>query len=166
VDLTLFEARSRQAKIARSAGDTTQASMLLYAALSLWHGHPLAGVRGEFVEPERVRMEELRLAAFEERITLDLELGKSQELVTELIGLVNAHPFRERLSELLMLALYRAGRQADALHAYQRIATLLRRELAIEAGPGLRAQHLKILHSEEGLRCSSADCGRGGSKHT
>jgi DNA-binding SARP family transcriptional activator len=120
LDLALFKERVDQARIARSAGDTAVATDLLHAALSLWRGYPLAGAHGEFVEQERSRLEQLWLAAVEERIALDLELGRDHEVVTELIGLINDHPLRERLRELLMLALYRASRQADALLAYSR----------------------------------------------
>jgi DNA-binding SARP family transcriptional activator len=147
LDLAVFEARVDQARIARSAGDTAQASALLRAALTLWRGYPLAGVHGQFVERERERLDQLRLAVLEERIALDLELGRGEDLVSELTGLVNAHPFRERLLELLMLALYRASRQADALHEYQRIRALLSQELGIEPGPRLRALHQQILQS-------------------
>jgi DNA-binding SARP family transcriptional activator/pimeloyl-ACP methyl ester carboxylesterase len=147
LDLAVFEARVDQARITRSAGDTAGASVLLHAALSLWRGYPLAGVGGQFVDQERDRLDQFRLAVLEERIALDLELGRGEDLVSELTGLVNAHPFRERLLELLMLALYRASRQADALHEYQRIRALLSQELGIEPGPGLRALHQQILQS-------------------
>jgi DNA-binding SARP family transcriptional activator len=147
LDLALFQTRVDQARNARSAGDTAQASAQFHAALSLWRGYPLAGVHGQFVEQERARLEQLRLAVLEERIALDLEVGRGHDLVTELISLVNDDPLRERLRELLMLALYRASRQADALHEYQRIRARLDQELGVEPGPGLRALHHQILHS-------------------
>ena len=147
LDLALFEARVGEARIARSAGDTARASSLLHAAMSLWRGYPLAGVHGEFVEQERARLDQLRLAALEERLAVDLELGRCDELVTELTGLVNDYPLRERLRELLMLALYHASRQADALHVYQRTRALLNEELGIEPGPRLRTLHQQILQS-------------------
>jgi DNA-binding SARP family transcriptional activator len=147
LDLALFEQQVAQARTARSAGDTTQASTLLHAALLLWRGYPLAGTHGQFVEQERARLDQLRLTALEERIALDLEVGRDDDLVTELTGLVNDDPLRERLRELLMLALYRASRQAEALHAYQQIRALLSQELGIEPGPRLRDLHQQILHS-------------------
>jgi DNA-binding SARP family transcriptional activator len=147
LDLARFEQRVAQARTARSAGDTTQASALLCAALALWRGYPLAGAHGQFVEQERDRLEQIRLGALEERICLDLELGRDDEIVAELIGLINDHPLRERLRELLMIALYRSSRQADALHTYQQIRALLRDELGIEPGPRLRILHEKILRS-------------------
>jgi DNA-binding SARP family transcriptional activator len=147
LDLTLFEQRVARARNARSAADVTEASALLRAALSLWRGYPLAGAHGHFVEQERDRLDQIRLSALEERISVDLELGRCDEVVAELIGLMNDHPLRERLTELLMIALYRSSRQADALHTYQQTAALLRRELGIEPGPRLRDLHHKILRS-------------------
>jgi DNA-binding SARP family transcriptional activator len=147
LDLTVFVAQVDQARIIRSAGDTARASSLLHAALTLWRGYPLAGVHGQFVERERDRLDQLRLAALEERITLDLELGRCHDMVAELTGLVDEHPLRERLRELLMLALYRAGQQADALHSYQRVRALLSREVGIEPGARLRTLHQQILRS-------------------
>jgi DNA-binding SARP family transcriptional activator len=147
LDLALFEQRVAQARTARSAADAAHASALLHAALSLWRGYPLAGANGQFVEQERARLDQIRLGALEERISLDLELGRNEEVVAELIGLINDHPLRERLRELLMIALYRSSRQADALHTYQQIRALLRDELGIEPGPRLRDLHQKILSS-------------------
>ena len=147
LDLALFEQLVAQARNARLAADVTQASALLRAALSLWRGYPLAGAHGHFVEHERDRLDQIRLGALEERISLDLELGRNEEVVAELIGLINDHPLRERLRELLMIALYRSSRQADALHTYQQIRALFRNELGIEPGPRLRDLHQKILRS-------------------
>src|SRR5262249_2927464 len=91
----------------------------LREALSLWRGPPLADFAYDrFARSEIARLEELRLAALEERCGADLELGRHAELVGELTALVESHPFRERLRLLLMLALYRSGRQAEALDAY------------------------------------------------
>ena len=92
-------------------------------------------------------MDQIRLSTLEERISVDLELGRCYEVVAELIGMINDHPLRERLTELLMIALYRSSRQADALHTYQQTAALLRYELGIEPGPRLRDLHDKILRS-------------------
>ena len=147
LDLALFEQLVAQARNARLAADVTQASALLRAALSLWRGYPLAGAHGHFVEHERDRLDQIRLGALEERICLDLELGRTDDIVAELIGLINDHPLRERLRELVMIALYRSSRQADALHTYQQIRALLRNELGIEPGPRLRDLHQKILRS-------------------
>ena len=147
LDLAVFEARVGEARTARSTGDTARASALLHSALSLWQGYPLAGVRGQFVDQERDRLDQLRLGALEERIALDLELGGCQDVVVELMGLVDEHPLHERLRELLMLALYRSGQQADALHSYQRVRVLLARDVGIEPGPGLRTLHQQILQS-------------------
>lgn len=147
VDLAVFTRRVAEARTARTRGDVAGASASLHAALSLWRGRALAGAHGQFVEQERSRLEQLRLAALEERIVLDLELGRHADLVPELTGLVSTDPLRERLRELLMLALYRAGRQADALNVYQQIRALLNQELGIDPGPGMRTLHQQILRS-------------------
>ena len=147
LDLALFEQRVAEARNARAAADASRASALLRAALSLWRGYPLAGAHGQFVAQERDRLDQIRVGALEARISLDLELGRNDEVIAELMGLINDYPLRERLSELLMIALYRSSRQADALHAYQQIGALLRHELGIEPGPRLRDLHQKILSS-------------------
>ena len=92
-------------------------------------------------------MNQIRLGVLEERISLDLELGRNDEVAAELIGLINDYPLCERIRELSMIALYRSSRQADALHTYQQIRALLRHELGIEPGPRLRNLHQKILQS-------------------
>src|SRR4029079_12845961 len=94
------------------------------------------------------RLGEMRLLAIEQRAEADLELGRAAEIVDELEGLVGAHPFRERLWRHLMLALYRAGRQADALAAYHRARRALDEELGIEPGPELRDLETAILRQE------------------
>jgi predicted ATPase/DNA-binding SARP family transcriptional activator len=118
-------------------------------ALGLWRGRALADV--DEVEPlarEAARLEELRLLATEGRIEADLALGRHAELVGELEGLVGEYPVRERLWRLLVLALYRAGRQADALAAYRRARDMLAHELGIEPGAELRALEQQVLRQE------------------
>ena len=105
----------RDAEKARSAGDLCHARELLNRALNLWDGEPLASVPGPYAETQRARLEEWRLQLLESRLDMDLEQGCHAEAVSELTALTAAHPLRERLRELLMLALYRSGRQAEAL---------------------------------------------------
>src|SRR6185295_9829447 len=97
----------------------------------LWRGVPFAGLDGPFLRAERAHLEEQRLAALELRIDADLELGRHSELVPELERLVEEHPLRERLRGQLMLSLYGAGRQADALAVYQEGRRLLVEELGL-----------------------------------
>jgi DNA-binding SARP family transcriptional activator len=123
------------------------AARLLREALGLWRGPALADVAHEpFAQPEILRLEELRLVAFERRIDADLELGRHAELVGELDTLVREHPLRERLRAQLMLALYRAGRQAEALDVYRQTRRLLMDELGIEPSPALHELEKAILH--------------------
>jgi len=118
----------------------------LRQALELWRGPPLADFAYEpFARSEIARLEELRLAALELRIDADLALGRHAQLVGELEGLVEVHPLRERLHGLLMLALYRAGRQAEALEAYRRLRRKLVDELGIDPGPAIQGLEKAIL---------------------
>ena len=115
-------------------------------ALQLVRGRPLADVALEpWAAPEVDRLEEKILAATEARIEPDLERGQHKHLVPELESLVESHPYRERLLELLMLALYRSGRQAEALEAYRRGAERLRDELGLEPGRSLQQLETAIL---------------------
>jgi DNA-binding SARP family transcriptional activator len=121
-------------------------------ALALWRGSPLADLANErFAQPEIARLEELRLACLEERGERELARGRHAELVGELEALVRQHPLRERLRGQLMLCLYRSGRQADALEAYQTARNALVEELGIEPGRALRELHQAILEQDAGL---------------
>src|SRR4051812_8301463 len=128
-----------------------QAADVLREALALWRGPPLAELDAPFARAERARLEEQRLAALEQRIDADLELGRHAQLVPELEGLVRGHPLRERLRGQLMLALYRCGRQADALAAYQSGRRLLDEQLGLEPGEDLRRLERAILEQDESL---------------
>jgi DNA-binding SARP family transcriptional activator len=122
------------------------------AALALWRGQPLADVLHEpFAQTEIHRLEELHAAALERRIEADLALGRRAEIVGELEVLVAEHPLRERLHELLMLALYRCGRQADALAVYAGVRRTLVAELGLEPGPALHELERAILRHDESL---------------
>jgi DNA-binding SARP family transcriptional activator/tetratricopeptide (TPR) repeat protein len=151
VDLDLFMQWTAQAQQARSAGDAAQAAVFLRDALGLWRGVPLSGLPGEYAESQRARLTELQLAAVEDRLALDIELGGHVAAAAELQTLVAAYPLRERLSELLMLALYRAGRQADALAVFGAARHVLTEELGIDPGPALQDMHQRILQTDESL---------------
>jgi predicted ATPase/DNA-binding SARP family transcriptional activator len=151
LDLNLFLRWTRDAKAARNAGDANQAAVFLRDALGLWRGVPLAGLPGNYAESQRVRLAELQMAALEERLALDIELGGHVAAAAELQSLLTSHPMRERLAELLMLALYKSGRQADALAVYSTTQHLLNEELGIDPGPDLRDMHQRILQTDESL---------------
>jgi YVTN family beta-propeller protein len=145
VDAERFEAIAADARRALSAGDAAGARALLDEALGLWRGEPLADLAYEpFAQGAIARLEEARVAALEDRIDAGLALGLHSGLVGELEGLVNSHPNRDRLRGELMLALYRSGRQADALEVYRR-GRLSLDELGLEPGPELRALEQRIL---------------------
>jgi len=146
LDAAEFETFLRAGRRALQSGDAARAREQLRAALALWRGPALAQVALEdFTQPEIRRLEELRLEALEARIDAELELGVSGGLVGELESLLARHPERERVAWQLMVALYRSGRQTDALEVYQRTRTHLVSELGLEPGPGLRALQSQIL---------------------
>ncbi len=129
-------------------------------ALALWRGQALADFAYEaFAQAEIDRLDELRLAAVEDRIEAELEAGQGGALSGELETLVREHPLRERLCRQLMLALYRSGRQAEALEAYQRLRRNLVGQLGIEPGPAVRELERKILNHDPSLQPAS-DRGR------
>lgn len=146
VDALEFERVVREAGEALGRGTFRQAREMLVGALDLWRGRPFGDVGGEgALAFAGARLEELHLLALEQRIEADLAMGRGAEVVDEIQGLVHEHPFRERLWHHLMLALYRAGRQADALAAYHRARAALDEHLGIEPGDELRALETAIL---------------------
>jgi DNA-binding SARP family transcriptional activator len=152
VDAQRFEGLLDESRSMRAEGDAARAAATLSEALALWRGPALADFAYEpFAQAEIARLEGLRLGAVEDRIHAELALGQGAELVGEIEALVAAHPFRERPRGLLMLALYRAGRQADALAAYQDARQLLVEELGIEPGPELQRLEGAILRQEPEL---------------
>ncbi|MGW0822019.1 AfsR/SARP family transcriptional regulator [Streptomyces sp. NPDC002845] len=156
LDLTLAQELAADAEKARSSGDLCQARNLLNKALSLWDGEVLAGVPGPYADTQRTRLEEWRLGLVESRLDMDLEQGCHAEAVSELTALTAAHPLRERLRELLMLALYRSGRQAEALAVYADTRRLLAEELGVDPRPGLSELQQRILQADPGLAEPSA----------
>jgi DNA-binding SARP family transcriptional activator len=133
-------------------GQPGSAAQVLREALGLWRGPALADVADEaFAQAERQRLEEHRLAALEDRLAAELAVGGHAAAAAELAELVGLHPFRERLHGLLMLALYRAGRQAEALRAFQAARDTLREELGIDPSPWLRQLEADILRQAPAL---------------
>ena len=149
VDANRFERLAREGHEALERGATRRAATRLAQALELWSGHPFAGLNDEgALRLEAQRLEDLRLSAFEDRIEADLSLGKDAQLIDELEGLVGEFPYRERLWRQLMLAMYRAERQADALAAYRRARAVLDEELGLEPGEELQRLEQAILRHE------------------
>jgi DNA-binding SARP family transcriptional activator/predicted ATPase len=151
VDLFRFERLVGAGRSALAAGDPSGAAEALRTALALWRGPALAEFDEPFAQTEARRLEELRLAALEERIEADLLLWRHADLVPEIDALVRREPLRERLREQLMLALYRSGRQADSLSAYQDARRQLSEELGIEPSTSLRELERRILNQDPGL---------------
>ncbi len=151
LDLGVFEGELGRARAARAAGDLREAAGALHSALGLWRGPVCDGLSSPFLDAQRDRLAESRLGVTEERIELDLAVGDHGDLVGELRDLVAGHPLRERLHGLLMLALYRAGRQADALAAFRNARRQLREELGVEPGAGLQRLHQQILAADPEL---------------
>jgi DNA-binding SARP family transcriptional activator len=152
IDAERFEVLLAEGKSALAAGNAGRASEALREALALWRGPPLAEFAFEpFAHSEIARLEERRLVALEERIEADLALGHHSDLVGELEVLAGEHPLRERLQRQLMLALYRSGRQAEALDVYQAARGALVEELGIEPARELRDLHQAILRQDPGV---------------
>jgi YVTN family beta-propeller protein len=152
LDVQRFERLVDEGGEAFAAGQPADAAVRLREALALWRGPALAEVAyEEFAGPEVVRLEERHAAAIEQRIDADLALGRHADVVAELEGLVARHPLRERLRAQLMVALYRCGRQADALEAYGAARRALIDELGVEPGPALRDLHAAILRQDPNL---------------
>lgn len=157
LDLDRCERLAHGGREALAAEDHARAAEQLREALALWRGPPLAEFGFEsFAQAEIGRLEELRLALLEDRIDADLACGRHTELVGELETLVAEHPLRERLRRQLVLALYRGGRQADALEAYRAARAVLIDELGLEPTPALQELEQAILTHDAGLRAPAA----------
>ncbi|MDX3693259.1 BTAD domain-containing putative transcriptional regulator [Streptomyces europaeiscabiei] len=156
LDLAVAQELAADAEKAKNSGDLCHARHLLNKALGLWDGEILANVPGPYAETQRARLDEWRLQLVETRLDMDLEQGCHAEAVSELTALTAAHPLRERLRELQMLALYRSGRQAEALAVYADTRRLLADELGVDPRPGLRDLQQRILQADPGLAEPSA----------
>jgi predicted ATPase/DNA-binding SARP family transcriptional activator len=158
LDLLRFERLRQEAVAAAAEGRHEAAAARLTSALALWRGPALADVVDELRLPgELARLEEMRLATLEERIEQDLALGREARLVSELEALVAQHPLREGLRYQLMLALYRVGRQAEALALYRQTRELLVEELGIEPGADLQRLERQILAQDETLASEAVE---------
>jgi predicted ATPase/DNA-binding SARP family transcriptional activator len=157
VDVHRYERLVAEGRVAAEADEPARAATLLAEAESLWRGDALGEFTYEdFASPTITRLSELRLAAVEERLEAELQLGRHQSVLGELEVLVGAHPLRERPRGLLMVALYRAGRQADALRTYQEGRRVLGEELGLDPGPELRQLEAAILTQDPSLDAPAA----------
>ncbi|MFD0312822.1 AfsR/SARP family transcriptional regulator [Streptomyces flavalbus] len=156
VDWRVFQQRLSQARAARAGGDPAAARLLYDECLSLWHESPLAGVPGPLADSERSVMQSQRLDAMEARLEALVAEGRYAEAATDAAALVEQHPLREALHQLLMQALYRGGRQAEALAVYRKAHRLLDEELGVRPGPGLQALQAEILQAR---RPATTDAG-------
>ncbi len=148
VDAHRFERLVSEAQ-AVMASDPEETARLLHDGLAMWRGPPYADLGDDpALQAEVWRLEELRIAALEDRIAADLALGHHADLVAELEVLCGNHPFRERFQHLHMLALYRSGRQAESLQAYQRTKSLLREEFGIDPCQDLQDLEAQILEHD------------------
>ena len=151
LDLHEFESEVARARAARASGQPRDAAGALHSALELWRGPVCDGLSSPFLDAQADRLAETRISVLEERIELDLAIGAQASLIAELRDLVAAYPLRERLHGLLMLALYRAGRQADALTAFRDARRQLRDELGLEPAAPLQRLHQQILAADPEL---------------
>lgn len=152
IDVHRFERLAAEGRQALAAGDAQMAAGRLSEALSLWRGSALSDFAYEpFAQAEAARLGELRLAALEDRIEADLRCGRTSELVGELLALAARQPLRERLRAQLMLALYRSGRQAEALDVFRDARTTLVEELGIEPGRELQELERRVLAQDPSL---------------
>jgi DNA-binding SARP family transcriptional activator/tetratricopeptide (TPR) repeat protein len=150
-DAVAFEQDLGRARQLRKGGDVASAVIALDSALSLWRGIAFAGVPGPFAETERVRLGELHSAAAEERADVLLSLGRHEEVVPDLTAMVADHPLRERMRGLLMIALYRCGRHAEALRVFAEGRKVLAEELGIDPGGDLSRIHQQVLTMDAAL---------------
>lgn len=156
LDADRFERLVEEGRRVLGAGSPRLATRTLLEALALWRGPALAEFAHEsFAQPEIGRLEELHLSALANRIDADLALGRHEELVGELEGLVAENPLRERLRGQLMLALYRAGRQADALEVYRQTRELLHSELGLDPSRALQSLERSILLQDAALELAA-----------
>ena len=156
LDLADYESELAGARAARAAGQLEDAAGALRAALRLWRGPLCDGLNSPFLDAQRDRLAESRISVVEERIELELTAGGGTDPIAELRDLIAEHPLRERLRGLLMLALYQAGRQGDALAAYQEARRRLDDELGVEPAAPLQRLHQQILAADPQLAAAPA----------
>ena len=151
LDLTAFREHLAEAERGRRAGDVSLSVKQLTRGLGLWRGTPLAGVPGPFAARQRANLERLRASAEAARLRTELDLGDPDRILPEIAALTAEHPLDERLRETLITAMYRAGRQAEALATYEDTRSLLAEELGIDPGPALQTLHERILRADPAL---------------
>jgi DNA-binding SARP family transcriptional activator len=152
LDVNRFVALQREARHAAHQGAWDEASAQLSRALALWRGEPLADIPSDVLRlREQPRLVEMHSEAQEDRVDADLHLGRHRDVIAQLRELAAAYPLRERRHEMLMLALYRDGRRAEALAAYHQARQMLVGELGVEPGTGLCHLHQRILSGDPGL---------------
>jgi DNA-binding SARP family transcriptional activator/pimeloyl-ACP methyl ester carboxylesterase/class 3 adenylate cyclase len=157
LDVLQFQQLASSGREALAAGDAATAVRLLDQALALWRGPALADLGDlQFAAAEQARLEEERLGVLESRVDAQLMCGRHREPVAELEALTTRHPLRERFWSQRLLALYRAGRQADALRAYRELRSTLVDQLGIEPGPELRDLQARILSQDSALEYQPA----------
>ncbi|MBC2876485.1 MULTISPECIES: AfsR/SARP family transcriptional regulator [Streptomyces] len=164
VDAVRFGRLTAQARRHAGAGAPEAATACLEEALAMWQGPALAGLPGPFAQDWRRALGEQRASALELRLELLLTCGRHAEAVPDIEQALKAYPYRERLHGALMLALYRSGRGAEALSAYDRARRVLADDLGIDTGPALRELHAAILAGDRTLLLPTADGGGGGGR--
>ncbi|NEC23421.1 AfsR/SARP family transcriptional regulator, partial [Streptomyces parvus] len=162
LDLVRFQRFRSEAAVAAEQGRTDWAIGLLRTAESMWRGEPLTESSGEWAASVRARLVEDHRHVREERIRLELELGRHADLIGELRELAAESPLAEGVVGSLMLALHRSGRHSEALELYRTTHARLREELGMEPGPDLRALHQRILEQDRGLTEPRAEAGTAG----
>ncbi|GAA2342767.1 AfsR/SARP family transcriptional regulator [Dactylosporangium salmoneum] len=160
IDVAEFDAAVRRGRALAADDDRPGAARELRAALGLWRGRPLEGLPGERFATHATRLEEQRLAVLEECAEAELGLGRHRALIPELQALAAEHPLRERAAALLITALSRDGRQADAIRHYHAVVATLRDELGVEPGPRLRETYVEALREAERPESTAAAQGR------
>jgi len=151
LDLDTFIRAVESARLSRADGDLAAAAASLHEGLRLWRGMACEGLSSPWLDAERDRLAERRITAIEERMDIDLALGRHFNLIAELQQLTSEHPLRERLRGLLMLALYRSGRVSEALASFRDTRKYLRDELGVEPGQHLQELHQQILAADSAL---------------
>jgi DNA-binding SARP family transcriptional activator/tetratricopeptide (TPR) repeat protein len=152
LDIEVFGQRLNEARERWTSGDDPSVVIATFdQALALWRGVPFSNAPGPFAEAERLRLTELRLTAIEDRAEVMLSAGRHNEILAELPGVARDHPLRERIHGPLIIALYRSGRQAEALWTFARLRQLLVEELGVEPTPQLQRLHQHILTGEATL---------------
>lgn len=152
LDLWAFGRAAAEAERRGRAGDLEGSAIAWREGLALWRGAPLAGVTGPFAELHRQRLAELHLASLEDCWNVELALGRHRQIVSDLSMAVQEHPLRERFVGLLMIALYRCGRQAEALAVFDGTSRTLAEELSVVPGPELQRLRSRILGADHDLR--------------